>query len=228
MKKILSFVLLLGGIALAGAQAQIGVKYDGLTYQNGDTLVVILAHDAGHCYDISFVNQTYSVMQNLVVTMTEIENAGVEAWGLCTSACVADLVSAPFNIAPSGEYTDFIIDLTVDEEVAQPYGVYNMQISNGTITCNVVVRLQAYAEGIDNVLAHSLSAYPNPAHGNVNISYDVDQPATLAVYDMQGHEVRQMAVAGSGNAIIGNLPAGIYVYGLLSDSHKAMQKLVVK
>ena len=227
MKKILSFLLLLSSVAVLNVQAQVGFKYNGQTYQNGDEFVVVLAPDAEHCNGISFVNQGYSALQNVTVTMTPIEMSGIDIWGLCAGAyCRQDSVSDAFNIPPSGEYTDFTMDLTIDETVAQPFSVYKMKVSNDNFACSVTIRFQAYAEGINEVASSALTAYPNPAHGTVNVSYDVAQPSTLAVYDMQGRVVRSLSVSGCGNAAIDNLPAGIYTYGIMGSN--TMQKLIVK
>lgn len=227
MKKILSFLLLLSSVAVLNVQAQIGFKYNGHTYQNGENFVVVIEPDAGHCGGISFVNQGYSALQNVTVTMTPIEMSGIDIWGLCAGAsCRQDSVSDDFNIPPSGEYTDFTMDLTIDETVAQPYSIYKMKVSNDNFACSVTIRFQAYAEGISDVATSALTAYPNPAQGNVNISYDVNQPSTLAIYDIQGRVVRSMSVSGSGNAVVDNLPAGIYTYGILGST--TMQKLIVK
>lgn len=227
MKKILSFLLLLSSVAVLNVQAQIGFKYNGHTYQNGDNFVVVIEPDASHCGGISFVNQGYSALQDLTVTMTSIEMSGIDIWGLCAGAyCRQDTVSDAFNIPPSGEYNDFTMDLTIDEAVAQPYSIYKMKVSNGNFACSVTIRFQAYAEGINDVTSLALTAYPNPAQGNVNISYDVNQPSTLAIYDMQGRVVRSMPVSGSGNAVVDNLAAGIYTYGIMGST--TMQKLIVK
>ena len=227
MKKVLSFLLLLSSVAVLNVQAQVGFKYNGHTYQNGEEFVVVLAPDAEHCGSISFVNQGYSALQNVTVTMTPIEMSGIDIWGLCAGVyCRQDSVSDAFNIPPSGEYSDFVMDLTIDEAVAQPYSVYKMKVSNDNIACSVTIRFQAYAEGINEVASSALNAYPNPAHGTVNLSYDVAQPSTLAVYDMQGRVVRSLSVNGCGNATIDNLPAGIYTYGIMGST--TMQKLIVK
>ena len=159
--------------------------------------------------------------------MTPIEMEGIDIWGLCAGAyCRQDSVSDAFNIPPSGEYTEFTMDLTIDEAVAQPYSIYKMKVSNDNVACSVTIRFQAYAEGINDVASSTLTAYPNPAQDNVNINYNVAQPSTLAVYDMQGRVVRNLSVSGSGNAVVDNLPAGIYTYGIVGSG--SVQKLIVK
>ena len=224
MKKFLSFALLLSSLMVLNAQTQISFVCNGQTYQNGESFVVVLDND--HSTEaISLHNNTPSRLQNLVITATQIESHGIEVTALCTEQCVPGLVSVPFNIAPSGDYP-FSIDYEMDETVENPYCVYNLEISNGTITCSAVVRLQTAPLGIEAVVMSHISAYPNPAEGRVNISYEVGQPSTLAVYDVQGRIVRQLTVSGSGNAVIDNLPAGIYAYGILGST--TMQKLIVK
>ncbi len=226
MKKILSFLLLFSSVAVLGVQAQIGFKYNGQTYQDGDNFVVVLAPDAIHFGGISFVNQGQSTLQNLVVTMTPIEVSGIDIWGLCAGACRIDSVSNPFDIPVGGEYSEFTMDLTIDEAVAQPFSIYRMKVSNDRVASSVTIRFQAYTEGISDVASSALTAYPNPAQGNVNIRYDVNQPSTLAIYDMQGRVVRSMSVSGNGNAVVDNLPAGIYTYCIMGST--TMQKLIVK
>ena len=229
MKKLLSFALLFCSFAVLNAQNQICFKYDGRTYQDGETMVVALPHDVSVCGDIHLVNNTDESLRNLVITMTEQERVGFEVWALCTTECVNGLVSSPFEMLPNEEYARFIMDVSVDEEVAEPYGVYTMRVSNGTVSCSVVVRLQAYPlEGINPVANASLSAYPNPASGQVKINYEVSQPSTLAVYDMQGRTVCSKSISGCGDAVIGNLPAGVYTYGIIGSSRNTMQKLIVK
>ena len=61
---------------------------------------------------------------------------------------------------------------------------------------------------------------------SVAISYELNQPATLAIVDMQGRTVRQLTVEGNGTAMVDDLPAGIYAYGILGSNN--MKKLIVK
>lgn len=224
MKKILSIALLLGSFVALNAQT-IDFLYDGNVYHNGDTMVVTVEKTAHTTDAIGFRNGGLSDVTGLVVNMTEIERDGIEAWGLCTGdQCVPTLTSATFTIPAGSDYNTFTIDITVDD-IARPYGVYNMVLSNNTITSAIVVRFQAYTEGIENVAINNINAYPNPAQGQVNISYSVDQPSTLAIYDMQGRMVRQENIMGNGTAIVNDLHTGVYVYGIMGQQ---MQKLIVK
>lgn len=229
MKKILSLAILLGSFALLNAQTQIGFLYEGHAYQNGDTIVVTVDPDGSNCHDVSFRNQTASVIRDLVITLTEVEQNGVEVWALCTGEqCIPALTSNPITLTPNAEYNEFSMDYTADLSVEHPHGTYTMQISNGSITCSVLLRLNAYTEtvGIDNqAVAASVKAYPNPAHQQVAISYDLSQPSTLVIYNALGQLVSSQAVAGNGTAVISDLPAGLYAYGI---SGQKMQKLIVR
>lgn len=231
MKKILSFALLLCSLAMANAQTQVGFVYNGHTYQNGDTMVVVLEKTAHNCSDIVFKNQTSGRLADMVVTMTEIERDGIECWGLCAGGqCVMGLVSNAFNMPPNALDTTFTIDIDIDANMERPYGVYNLQVANGNISCAVVVRFQAYELGINDVQANAmLNAYPNPAEGQFDISYSVNQPATLAIFDVQGRMVRQTPVNGEGTVKVSDLAAGIYAYGILENGRRSqMQKFIVK
>jgi len=74
-----------------------------------------------------------------------------------------------------------------------------------------------------------VKAYPNPATEQFSVSYSVEQPSTLVIYDAQGRQVREMAINGNGTLSISNLPAGVYAYGIVNGKHRGqMQKLVVK
>ena len=130
-------------------------------------------------------------------------------------------------MAPNAIDNSFAIDIDISASVQQPYGVYTLTVSNSSISSSIVLRMQTATVGIAEATTQEvLSAYPNPAQGNVNISYDVNQPSTLAIYDMQGRVVRSMSVSGSGNAVVDNLAAGIYTYGIMGST--TMQKLIVK
>lgn len=225
MKKILSFALLL--CSIAALNAQIVFQYDGRDYSSGDTMTVIFDKTEAHVTDIDIRNTSSSALSNLVVSMEEIENHGIECWGLCVAdQCVPVLTSIAFTLAPNTADESFTIDLNV-EDVAKPWSLYTLACGNGLVSTSIVIRLQAYEEtvGINQVSASSVNVYPNPAQSQVNFSYNVAQPATLNIVDMQGRIVRQLPVQGQGTTSVNDLPAGIYAYGIAGSQ---MSKLIVK
>ena len=229
MKKLLSLTLLLGSLFLANVQGQIGFIYNGQTYTNGASFTVTLAPTVHNCTDIQLKNMGYSALQNLVITITAVEDHGVNAWGLCAGGvCIPSLTSNPFTLTPGAIDTSFAIDLDIDNSISNPYGIYTIEVSNGTITNTVTVRfeVQGNHEGIAEALKTvGIVAYPNPAQGAFSIRYEVEQPTTLAIVDMQGRTVRSIPVEGNGSVNVNDLPAGMYVYGIAGGK---MQKLIVK
>lgn len=228
MKKFLSFALLLGSLFLANVQGQVGFVYNGTTYQDGDEMNVAIAADAHSIRGITLKNLGISALQNMVVTITPVEESGISAWGVCAGGnCFPQLTSNAFNMAPGYEDDAFSIDIDIDNSVANPHAVYSVNVSNGNVSCTVKMNVQVGTVGIDRAVAGAtMSAYPNPSCGAVAISYELNQPATLAIVDMQGRTVRQLTVEGNGTAMVDDLPAGIYAYGILGSNN--MKKLIVK
>lgn len=227
MKKFLSLTLLLGSLFLANVQGQIGFIYNGQTYNDGASFTVTLAPGSIACSDIQLKNTGNTALMNLVATVTPVEENGINVWALCVGgACLPRLNSDPFNMEAGAVDNTFALDLDIDASVAQPYGVYSVEVTNGTVTSTVTIRLQVNTVGIDNVAEELATvAYPNPAQGAFAIRYEVEQPSTLAIIDMQGRTVRSIPVEGNGSVNISDLPAGLYAYGIAGDK---MQKLIVK
>ena len=217
MKKILSLALLLSSLFLANVQGQIALIYNGNTYQNGDNFTVNIEATAHQINTVQLKNIGNSAVRDIVVTLTPIEENGISAWGICAGGnCVAALTSTSFNLAPGLIDEGFAIDIDIDNSVPNPHSTYNVNITFGLVSIDIVMNVVVGTVGIDQ----------NPAEGIVNISYELNQPATLAIVDMQGRLVRQLPVAGTGTATLNDLPAGIYAYGILGSNN--MKKLVVK
>ena len=226
MKKALFLILLLGGMLSANA-AEITYIYGGREYHNGDTITLYVEQNA-HGFDELYIrNDAGSALTNAKVYLTLIENSTLEVWGLCTGDnCVTGLVSAPFDIAAGATYENFSFDLRGTADNGN-YALYKMEIKD-VVT---YVRFEVgTASGIDEVAANIQAvAYPNPAQGMVSIRYAVAQPASLVVYDAQGRQVRRRSVSGEGTLQLGDLPAGIYAYGFVTEGVRStMRKLVVK
>lgn len=225
MKKFVSFALLLGSLFLANVQGQIGFIHDGHTYVNGDS---ITAYTTTTPFSgIALKNTTSDTLRDLVVTIIPIEEHGMSAWGVCAGGfCVASLTSNKFRLNAGATDDMFAIDYETDPNVANPYGIYTIRVRNSRVNCSVKVRINIGELGIgEAATAATLLAFPNPAQGSFAISYEVGHPSTLVVTDMQGRTVRELQVEGCGTAVVDNLPAGIYAYGIQGNS---MKKLIVK
>ena len=231
MKKTVSFLLLLCSMTVLCAQGRINVAYQGTEYTNGDTIRIALDADASSIEGFTFRNVSNSRIEDMVITLDSISEAGIHIWALCTGdQCIDSLTSTPIAIGPRGSYNEFTIDLMISSSVPEPSAIYRMRSGNAEGEDTVVLVLYVPSSGIASAHAvEGVALYPNPASGQVTVAGNVQPTDILSVYDLQGREVLHRQV-GTGNAIaLGDLSAGVYVYRLVG-SHGAtpMQKLVVK
>lgn len=228
MKKVLSFALLLCGLAWANVQGQVGFIYNGQNYMDGSNVTITLPASAHQVTQLKLKNFGEEAVTRLVLTVAAVDVNGIEAWGVCAGGrCIPSLTTQQFNLAAGEVDTSFAIDIDINSSMESPYGVYTISVTNGSTTCNVTVRLEASTVGIGSVAASTPAvAFPNPAQGAFSIRYELNEPATLAIVDMQGRTVKALKVNGTGTAKVEDLPAGIYAYGILGSN--SMKKLVVK
>jgi hypothetical protein len=96
-------------------------------------------------------------------------------------------------------------------------GVTGICTNSLTITQNVNT-----CTGINEILANSISVYPNPNNGilNINLTSELAVNSTLEVYDALGKLVVKQVLANELNTInISNLNNGIYTYKVLNNSN---------
>ena len=114
------------------------------------------------------------------------------------------------------------------------YRVYNTDTST-VDTARVTIHYMC-ASGIsenEQAIVSSI-VYPNPSNSAVSISYEVKEQYTagkIAIYDMLGKEVKEVAIAdkqGIAKLNVSDLNAGIYFYSIIVDSKAiATKKLIV-
>lgn len=231
MKKVLSLILLVGCVAMANAQSAVGVTHQNQTYNDGDTISVTIASNAESYAGIGLKNQSNSRLEGLVITLAPVTVGGIEIYASCTGeVCIPGLVSNPIDINIRGSYNNYMVDFYNNyPEVTTP-SVYTMTVANDDVSTTVVLAFKFEGVGIDATEALAgVSAYPNPACGQVSIAYSTEHPAMLELCDMLGRVVRSQQVSGNGTMTVSNLPAGVYSYGLVVDkSRREMKTLVVK
>ena len=81
----------------------------------------------------------------------------------------------------------------------------------------------------------TVNAYPNPASGNVNISYTINKAAqntNVVIYDMVGKEVKKVELNDSNGVLkmdVSDLQAGVYFYAVQSnDKAIKTERLIIK
>ena len=229
MKKILSLMLFMGSLFLANAQSAVGVTYQNQTYNDGDTITVVVPTANESLGTIGLKNQSNSRLEGLVVTLTEVSVGGIEIYAICTDQCVPGLVSNSFDIAIRGSYNTLVFDFFNNYPENTTPSVYTMNVANNDVSTTVVLKLCFEGVGIGQVGTFaSLNAFPNPCENHATIYYSTVRPAQLVVYDALGRLSHTQRVNGTGTLNL-ELGTGIYSYGLVSDEGcRVMKKLVVK
>ncbi len=101
---------------------------------------------------------------------------------------------------------------------------YTVNVSNGTAciaTSTVMVTVNA-CTGINEAVANSISVYPNPNNGVINIilTSELSKNSLLEVYDALGKLVVKQAMVNELNTInISNLENGIYVFKVINNTN---------
>ena len=72
-----------------------------------------------------------------------------------------------------------------------------------------------------------LIIYPNPTHGNINITTFQDRQYQISVYDMFGKKVFQQVNFQDGNLDISSLSKGNYMIRVSNDKHSIAKKVVI-
>ena len=116
---------------------------------------------------------------------------------------------------------------------------YLFAITNATSTPSVGAPVtQKTAElrvlegvGIPTLQAKPLNAYPNPTANQLSVDCpsDLEQTATIKVYDLTGKAVKTATVSQSGkqSILVGDLPSGMYLVTLQSADKLWRQKVNV-
>jgi hypothetical protein len=100
---------------------------------------------------------------------------------------------------------------------------YTVNVSNAA-SCSassMVMITVSPCTGINEIFSNSISVYPNPNNGLINISLtsELAQHSSLEIYDAIGKLVVKQVLANELNAInISNLNNGIYLFKLLNNS----------
>jgi hypothetical protein len=99
---------------------------------------------------------------------------------------------------------------------------YTVSVSNAAacVASSTVMVTVNPCTGINEILANSISVYPNPANGiiNVDLTSELAQNSSLEVYDALGKLVLKQVLANDLNSInISNLDNGIYTFKVLNN-----------
>lgn len=238
MKKII-FTLLMFVAVYSFAQTSMILTYNGTQVQSGDTIQfenVPLNSDFEVYSDIT---NTTNRPLNLFIVKDLLQSAGA---GTEVSTCLGQCTTND-----TIRYT-MEADTTLSDAFHITYGtlaegisIVKYRIANedniASDYVDVYFRFDSRTTSIHNAsMQHtSLSAYPNPASGNVNINYSYNGNASslqLVVKNIMGATVQVLSLNTNGDKVMMNVSEftpGIYFYSLEADGRAIMtKKLLVK
>lgn len=224
MKKIFT-LLLLGTAATLAANADIVVKYDGNTVNNGSTIyvditktetvlpgVTIVEYSAEP--EITFVGTVYST-----VTLTATSDVTNGALSICWPLNCQNFDANNATRTASAEITD-----SEAQDIQLHYLAKSEEAHIAPATVKVVlssdddeeddvaftVVFQDEGAGLQGVDANAPAV---KVQGSA-LTYNVLTETTLTVYNIAGRAVVSTTVNGNGAVSLSDLPAGIYIYRL--------------
>ncbi len=116
--------------------------------------------------------------------------------------------------------------ITVNNVITQQHNTATQVNNTNTITSRapVTYTTACYNTGIKeySVSNAQLTVYPNPNTGNFTISYNIEQNATLYIFDAQGKQVYSLPLSAEQKSIEVNnlnLANGIYMYKVLNSGN---------
>jgi len=120
--------------------------------------------------------------------------------------------------------------ISVSPTVTSTYTVSSVGTNGCVGNGNVTVNVSACA-GINEAVANSISVYPNPTSGLVNVilTSELSKNSTIEVYDAIGKLVVKQVLTSEANAVnISNLTNGIYTFKVLNNSNLIKIGKIVK
>lgn len=213
-----------------GTNATVDIKQAGTS--SSIATITVTAEDTKEqlVYAVEFIVQSSNAMlSNLTIDDTTV--ADFESWTYEYTYSLAEGASIP------------TVEATTQEGSAT-FGVNATDTLPGTTTIIVTAedgteltyKINFTVEGSNSIadleLMNSLSVYPNPSNGLVNISLTSNQDVTLSLINTAGQELinKTYTVAGQFNEQLDlqALPKGIYIIKLSTNNGNAIQRIVLE
>ncbi len=242
MKKFLICTFLVSFVCFANAQT-LSFSYNGSAVGESDTLTVVasgeteLVAEGVYGWSIQFRPHLHNNSVRNVTVKVHVDKLSETATycsSVCAGMCLEGSESAAFEIEGQGVYTNAYVDFVVPEGAED--GLFKVNLSevdnpeNTAAVYVIIKRPQVSISSVDN--ANAFKMYPNPATSSVSIDLGTSADATVAIYDLQGRQVRSAKTDKGQSAItipLNDLPSGVYSCGVSIDGEMpVMKKLVVK
>jgi len=175
------------------------------------------------------------VLRNPEISVARVAHTGASFtnWSGLDFETGADVIGSDWKYFDMGTFQYVIEDSLMYFIKAHDGGVYKLMFdgftgsSTGIATFNTTVLSTL---GIPAAETASLSVYPNPASGIVNVSLPATYTeSTISLYDTNGRMLIQTHAGKSGNTQVdlSSLPNGAYIMSVVSNENVAVQKVMV-
>lgn len=238
MKKLFLFVYLVGVVGCIGYSQSLS-----LSNENGPVANNAYVDVLGYPTDDEIVvemNVTNNTADTLPVMLKKVElsmvpgTSSMFCWGLCYSPSVyvsPDPLKIGGNSTNTGDFSGHYLPSGYSGMSVIRYVFYDERNPSDSVCFNT--NFHAYGVGFEEQpAANTLSAYPNPANGNVTITYSGPEAGTLVIRNVLGTTVKEIATgkaSGKVTVSVSDLASGIYFYSFVAnDKVISTKKLVVK
>lgn len=218
MKKIFTSFICLAAALVASAQNFTVTGIDGVTYNDGD--VVNIGYTTGQFpgkqwdpeLKVNVLEATSSLTKRSVFTVTAYADAAniVQFCGLDGNC----LMLAGSPVSKSGSYAadqSFFLQIDILNKVFSKPITASVSITDGEETINLTINFLTTEQA--SIDAPEVAAPALTLNGHT-LTYNVDSPTNLTLYNISGRAVMNRNVNNSGTISLDGFHAGVYVYRL--------------
>lgn len=127
-----------------------------------------------------------------------------------------------FKVFSNRSQTESELDVIYNESFAQSNGTF---AENGVSVIHTITLKPAL---VDETIAQSISIYPNPSNGKINLSID-DAAAEyqVTISDMRGHKIIDQRFTGNTQLDLSDYPKGFYLVIMKGGTYQQIEKLIL-
>jgi hypothetical protein len=187
-----------------------------------DDKIVVTAGNKSTTYYLTILDETANYLAYILSDTYAVDQLGFTVLVVATEEPLVSQFTS--NITPAPDATFAIKDAqgaAKGTDVAMADGdIVSVTAGNGVVTIDYTVDLDIQV-GVDNDNASSISVYPNPTQGRLNIS-GLTPGNRIQVYNIAGIQVQNRMVYQEREIIsLENQPNGIY-FLVVSDSENVI------
>jgi len=231
MRRILLILPLLFAFAATNAQYTI-LDEEGISLENGGVINIEVNQNQSTSEVKLYL--TSETTDNIVFQVTNTTQPDGAQNIFCVGThCYAPNFSQPATESLDGNEALLILDYKTNgttESAVVDYKIYQEGDESVSFTFSIAYDNTTAIEDITTTRV--LSAYPNPANSNVNISYDSHEDAQIILYNIVGNPVKKFDISAGSETLnieTSELSSGTYFYSISSQSGLTETKrLVIK